>query len=200
MKTKKIVRRSFVGKIYHESFRYIYDSRNFIYLALGLFFGASLVSFFLPVPQSIIEQIAEFIRRLLEETEGMGQFDLIRFIFLNNLQSSFIGMMFGMIFGIFPALILLVNGYLLGFVSSVSIQEEGILVLWRLFPHGIFELPAVFISTGLGLKLGTFVFRKNKSDSFRKYFWNSLQAFLLVVIPLLIIAAIIEGTLIIYFG
>lgn len=200
MKKAKKTRRSFIGNSYRESLKYIYDSRNFIYLSLGLFFGASLAGFFLPVPQSVVEQIAEFIRRLLEETKDMGQFDLIRFIFLNNLQSSFIGMMFGILLGIFPALILFVNGYLLGFVSLASIQEEGILVLWRLFPHGIFELPAVFISTGLGLKFGTFIFRKNKSDSFRKYFWNSLQAFLLVVVPLLIIAAIIEGTLIIYSG
>ncbi|MEK6760386.1 MAG: stage II sporulation protein M [Nanoarchaeota archaeon] len=200
MKKAKKTRRSFIGNSYRESLKYIYDSRNFIYLSLGLFFGASLAGFFLPVPQSVVEQIAEFIRRLLEETKDMGQFDLIRFIFLNNLQSSFIGMMFGILLGIFPALILFVNGYLLGFVSLASIREEGILVLWRLFPHGIFELPAVFISTGLGLKFGTFIFRKNKSDSFRKYFWNSLQAFLLVVVPLLIIAAIIEGTLIIYSG
>ncbi|MEK6760311.1 MAG: stage II sporulation protein M [Nanoarchaeota archaeon] len=190
--------RNNLTRIYRESFDYIHDSKNFIYLAIGIFFGASLISFLLPVPQSIVGQILEFVRQLLEETSGMGQLDLIRFIFLNNLQSSFIGLAFGVLLGIFPALILIVNGYILGFVASVSVQNEGILVLWRLFPHGIFELPAVFISTGLGLKFGTFIFQKNKGDSFRKYLWNSLQAFLLIVVPLLIVAAIIEGTLIAY--
>ena len=189
-----------VGKIYRESLNYISDSRNFIYLAVGIFFGISLVGFLLPVPESILGQISEFIKKLLDETKGMGQFDLIKFIFLNNLQSSFLGMIFGAFFGIFPFLILVLNGYLLGFVASASVQQEGIFVLLRLLPHGIFELPAVFISTGLGLKFGTFIFQKDKSGSFRKYLRNSLQAFLLVVIPLLIIAAIIEGMLIIYSG
>ena len=200
MRRKNSWKKSLFGKTYYESFKYIHESRNFIYLSIGLFFGASIISFLFPVPQSVLEQINEFIRKLLEETRGMGQTDLIKFIFLNNIQSSFFGMLFGAFLGIFPALILLVNGYLLGFVSSIIIKEEGILVLWRLFPHGIFELPAVFISTGLGLKFGTFIIQKNKSDSFKKYLWNSIRAFLLIVVPLLIIAAIIEGTLIAYSG
>ena len=70
------------------------------------------------------------------------------------------------------------------------------MVLWRIFPHGIFELPAVFISLGLGLKLGTFIFQRNKLKAFAEFFWNSLRVFLFIVLPLLIIAAIIEGSLI----
>ena len=88
MKRTKKSRKNYIAKIYRESFDYVHDSRNFIYLAVGIFFGASLVSFFFPAPQSIVEQILEFVRQLLEETSGMGQFDLIRFIFLNNLQLS----------------------------------------------------------------------------------------------------------------
>ena len=34
--------------------------------------------------------------------------------------------------------------------------------LFRLLPHGIFELPAIFISLGLGLRFGMFIFQKEK--------------------------------------
>jgi len=72
--------------------------------------------------------------------------------------------------------------------------------LWRILPHGIFELPAVFIALGMGLKFGGFIFQKEKIKSLREYFWNSLRVFLFVVLPLLIIAGIIEGTLIFFSG
>jgi len=105
-------------------------------------------------------------------------------------------MFLGMFLGIAPVLFSLFNGYLLGFVALMAVNEQGFLSLWRIFPHGIFELPAVFISLGLGMKLGSFIFQRNKAESFKDFLWNSLRVFLLIVLPLLIIAAIIEGTLI----
>src|SRR3989344_2332310 len=104
------------------------------------------------------------------------------------------------IFGILPLLSIIANGYLVGFVSSMAVQEAGFNSLWRLFPHGIFELPAVFISFGLGIKFGTFIFKKNKKDAFKEYLINCLRVFIFVIIPLLIIAAIIESSLIIFLG
>ena len=85
------------------------------------------------------------------------------FIFLNNIQSAFLGFILGIIFGIIPLTILIVNGYILGFVMNKSVAVEGILIIWRLVPHGIFEIPAILISTSLGIKLGTDLrnFKKN---------------------------------------
>ena len=195
-KQKSEEKRNFFAKKYSECWNYIKESRNFIYAIIGIFFGFSLAGFFLPVPEQIVLQILKFIEEILSKTDGMNQFELIKFIFLNNLQSSFTGMIFGVFLGVFPILGVIVNGYILGFVASISVQSEGIFVLWRLFPHGIFELPAVFISLGLGLKFGTFMFQKNKSEAFRKYLFNSVNVFLFFVIPLLIAAAVIEGSLI----
>ena len=122
----------------------------------------------------------------------------MEFIFLNNAQSSFMGIVLGVLLGIFPVIATIANGFILGFVASLSVDSEGFFVLWRIFPHGIFELPAIFISFGLGLKTGTFVFQKKKFESFKNYLYNSLKVFLFIIIPLLIIAAIIEGTLIFF--
>jgi len=183
-------------KEYIESWKYIKESRNFIYIAIGIFLASFIFAFFVSPSGTFLNVILEFIQELLEKTQGMSATELMGFIFLNNLQSSFFGMVLGVVLGVFPALALIANGYILGFVSSLTVAESGILSLWRLLPHGIFELPALFISLGLGLKLGSFIFQKKKQESFRSFLLNSLRVFLFIVIPLLIIAGIIEGILI----
>ena len=183
---------------YIQSWNYIKESKNFIYAVIIFFILFSLIGFFVPAPEGITAKILEFIEELLRKTEGMSQGELISFIFFNNLQGSLFGMIFGVLLGIFPLISVIANGYLLGFVASRSVQTEGVLILWRLFPHGIFEIPALFISLGLGLKLGTFIFQRKKIKSLKEYFWDSLRVFVFIVIPLLIVAAIIEGSLIFY--
>jgi len=185
---------------YKQSWNYLKESKNFIYIIIAVFFVFVLIGFFVPAPDSLVEQILRFIEELIEQTKGMSRGGLIKFIFLNNLQSSFYGMMLGILLGIFPIMAAIANGYLLGFVSSMSVENGGFLVLWRLLPHGIFELPAIFISLGLGLKFGTFIFQKRKLETLKKYFFNSLKVFFLIIIPLLIIAGIIEGSLIFLIG
>ena len=199
MKMKKQENFNFIEE-YKKSWNFIRESKNFIYSVIGIFFIFSLIGFFITTPTIIAEQILKFIEELLLKTQDMGQFELIRFIFFNNIQSSFFGMIFGVFLGIFPILAVVANGYVLGFVASLVVNDGGILVLWRLFPHGIFELPAIFISLGLGLKIGTFIFQEKKFESLKKYSLNSLRVFLFIVLPLLIIAAIIEGSLIYLFG
>lgn len=188
--------RNFLKKQYKESFNFIKESRSFIYGVVGVFFVFCCLGFFLPVPLNFENEILKFIEELIEKTKDMGQFDLILYIFWNNFQSSFFGIFLGSFFGVFSVLLSVVNGYVLGFVAMKSVEGAGILSLWRIFPHGIFELPAVFISLGIGIKLGTFVLQKKKIEFFRKYFWNCARVLVFVVLPLLIVAAIIEGSLI----
>ncbi len=180
---------------YKSCFNYLSESKRFIQLTIVIFFIFALMGFFIPTPESIYNQIIEFIKEILKQTEGLSQIELIQFILFNNLQSTFLLMLCGIIFGIFPMIGIVVNGYILGFVSSVSVNSEGIFSLWKLLPHGIFEFPAIFISTGLGIKLGTTFWKKNSSEKLKEYLLNSLKVFLLIVLPLLIIAGIIEGSL-----
>ncbi len=195
----KKAKNHFFRENYKQSWNYIKESRNFIYIVLIVFSLFFLLGYFIRVPENIAQLILEFIGELLRRTEGMSYAELTSFIFFNNLQSSFFGMIFGVVFGIFSVMTIVSNGYLLGFVSSSAAQSEGFLILWRLFPHGIFELPALIISMGLGLKIGTFIFQKKKMEFLKNYLWNSLRVFLFVIIPLLFIAAIIEGSLIFLF-
>ena len=191
---------SFFKKNFKEGSDYIKKSKNFIYVALAIFVLFIVVGYLVPPSDSIKSAIQNFIEELFEETENMTWFELAKFLFLNNVQSSFFGMIFGVFFGLFPLMVVVVNGYLLGFVASRVVGSEGIFTLWRLFPHGIFEIPAVLISVGLGLKLGTFILQKNKTKSLKGLLIKSLKAFFVVVVPLLILAAIIEASLIVLSG
>ncbi len=251
---------NFFGE-YKKSWAYVKESKNFIYSAILIFFLSALLGFFFPVPEKIIEILLEMIKELLEQTEGLSTTQLISFIFWNNLGTSFYAFFLGIFLGFIPVLIALVNGYLVGFVAVMAVDADSILSLWRLLPHGIFELPAVFISLGMGIKLGGFFFSaKDKrrgvmaflialdligillsvsyllnsgsnleipktmelfslifivflfsimillsslalsyNDRSRVFsnllhnFLNSMRVFILIVIPLLVIAAVIEG-------
>jgi len=185
---------------YKKSFDYICKSKKFIFSVVAIFFFFSLIGFFVPLPEVLSKELILMLKKLLGNIEGLSTFGIIKYIFLNNIQSSFFGLFFGFFLGIIPVLVVLVNGFILGFVARIAVNADGIFALWKVFPHGIFELPAVFISLGLGVKFGTFIFRKKIFETFKIYFWNSLRVFVLIVIPLLIIAAIIEGCLISFFS
>ena len=187
---------NFIKQQYKLSWDFLKESRNYLYFTIFVFFVFVLIGYFVPALEIVQEGIKNFIKELLEKTENLNQFELVGFIFLNNVQVSFFGIILGALFGIFPLIYIVGNGYVLGFVSKLAVNEAGLGILINLVPHGIFELPAVFISFALGLKLASFILQKNKAESFREYFWNSLRVFLFVVTPLLIVAAIIEGSLI----
>jgi stage II sporulation protein M len=190
---------SFLKKTYSNIWNYIGESKIFILITILLFFIFVLIGFVLPISGELENIILDYISKILEQTQGMSFFSLVSFIFLNNVKSAFFGMIFGVFLGIFPVIVTLVNGYFLGYVSYISVKASGLISLLSLLPHGIFELTAIFISLGLGLKLGTFVFRKNPGKSFKDFFINSMKVFVFLIIPLLIIGAIIESCLIFVF-
>lgn len=198
-KTKK--KNSFdICKEYKKGLEYIIESKNFIYIIIGIFSFFVLFGFFIPPPEFLYNSVVDFVKEILEATKNMSPPQLIWFIISNNVRSTFFGVSLGILLGIFPIINAVANGYILGFVSALSVESGGLSVLWKLLPHGIFELPAIFISLGLGLKFGTFMFQKKKLESFSNYLLNSMRVFLLIVIPLLIIAGIIEGTLMVLFN
>jgi len=196
MPTKKRGKKFSLANEYKESWKYVKESKIFIYFAIAIFVFFLALGFFVPAPQPIYDQIMNYINGLLTQTKDLSQFQLITFIISNNVQNTFLSIALGIVLGIFPIINTMINGYMLGFVSLMSVNNGGLITLWKLFPHGIFELPAVFISLGLGLKMGVFIFKKEKLKTFKNYAVNSFRVFLLIVIPLLIIAGIIEGTVI----
>ena len=188
---------NFIYRNFLLSLDYLKEIKNYVWFSAIVFFGFAIFGYFFPV--FFVDQVKNMVEQLVKQTQGLNGLELIRFIIANNVQSAFIGALFGILFGIIPIGIIVINGYVLGFVANASVHSEGILILWKLFPHGIFEIPAILISVAVGIKLGLFLFTykgKNKWEEFWRWILNSVRVFIFIVIPLLVIAGIIEGTLI----
>ena len=182
-----------------EVMAYLIPLRPYLVVIITLFLlamAAGYVSGYLD-PSIIDELMGQF-----EETYGWiaeeSPIMIMLFIFANNTLNSFIAMMLGILFGIWPVIFILVNGFFIGVVIFSSVQEYGILViLFALLPHGIIELPMIFISASIGLRLGVLAFQKifnikEKEIRFKYELFSAIKFFFMVIVPLLFIAAIIE--------
>lgn len=181
-------------KQFHEALSYTKQSKKYIYASLIVFLIGSIFGYIFNQHLSFID---EWLKNLIEPSLNLNTGEMIFFLLQNNLQSALISMLAGIVLGIVPLISALLNGVIIGYVSALVAEAHGLSALWRLLPHGIFELPAIFIALGLGIKLGfTIFFKGNKNKEFIKRFYNSINVLLMIIIPLLIIAAIIEGLLI----
>lgn len=173
--------------------RYTKESKNFVYAAALIFVSGVLGGFVLSSHLGFLDEI---LRKVAEETRNLSTFRLIIYILINNFLSSVLGLFLGIFLGIFSIWVSLYNGVIVGYVLNKVYETDGIGKFWLLFPHGIFELPAVFISLGLGIRLGFFVFSKNRVGTLLENLLNSIRVVILIIVPLLLAGAIIEGVLI----
>ena len=142
-----------IKSLYKDSFDYIKESKKYILTIIIIFFASAIAGLIIPIPEDIVMKLMEILKEIVAQIEGKTTTEIIAFIFLNNTQATLIGLFAGIFLGIVPIILAVTNGFLLGFVSLLSIQTASILSLWRILPHGIFELPAIFSSLGIGLRL-----------------------------------------------
>jgi stage II sporulation protein M len=116
-------------------------------------------------------------------------------IFTNNLQICMLAFLGGATFGFLTIFLLMTNGILIGILIEVMLREKSIpALLVGLLPHGIFEIPAILVSTALGMIMARGLWEELAGNG------NTLDTakaagrlFLLYVVPLILIAACIEG-------
>ena len=124
-----------------------------------------------------------------------GSFNMLA-LFANNLRAMVLGILYGFIpFLYLPALALGVNAAILGMLASL-IDGQWLLLAAGILPHGIFELPALFLSLAAGLCLCKNInayIRKNEKGIMKPLLLNILRVTVLLVLPLLVIAAIMES-------
>ena len=188
------MKRGFFSENYSKCWKFGRECKWFFVFAFGLFCLTFLIGFAFPI--FFADEIIAFVNELIASLEGMSVVELIGFIFWNNLKASFFAIILGITLGILPLVMLVTNGYLLGFVSREAVAQNGLFVMWRLLPHGIFELPAVILSIGIGLKIGAGMLGKDVKKKLKYNFKEGLRFFVFVILPLLLIAGIIEGLLI----
>lgn len=134
---------------------------------------------------------------ILSVAKDFGPLETFLFIFLNNSSKALAIILLGFFFGIIPLLSLGANGLILGVVLAViQVDRSGKAVLGAilsLLPHGIFEMPAIIICSGLGLMLGVKFFRLLvKKEPFRHNLKLAMLIFCKLALPLITIAAVAE--------
>ena len=191
---KKHSKKNFCKENYSKCFNYFKEFKNQFLFSLIVFCLFFLIGF--AYPAFFRSEIIAFIKELEALIDGKSALELIHFIFFNNLKASAFAMILGIALGIFPIIVAVTNGYLLGFVAHEAVAARGLLVMWRIFPHGIFELPAILFSIALGIKIGSSFFHDKKITRLKYNIKESIRFFISIIIPLLIIAGIIEGILV----
>lgn len=173
MKNKKLPKNKELSlkKQFKEAWFFVRESKHFIFITIALFLLGAVAGFIFQ--DELAPLINEILKDLIDKTSGLNTQEMIFFILQNNLQSSFISLLGGMFLGIFPLISTITNGVILGYVLSKASEVAGLSSWWRLLPHGIFELPAIFISFGLGISWGF----KSIREYFREYKKNSQMKF-----------------------
>jgi uncharacterized membrane protein SpoIIM required for sporulation len=117
-------------------------------------------------------------------------------ILTNNLSVTFLTFAAGITAGIGTLYMVFFNGLLLGVVGAACWLNQMSLQLWSFVaPHGVLELPSIFIAGGAGLKIAQgllFPGVLSRKDSLRLAGSEAVQL-LLGTIPMLVIAGILEG-------
>lgn len=157
-----------------------------VYFAQNSQMGQEILSAYLPKMESMIDDD--------------GHLSLLK-LFLNNVFASALSIGLGLVpFLFLPAFSILSNTMLIGAVLGIG-TASGIvpvvkMVAVGLMPHGVFELPALFLSMAMGLYLCRLLTLKILGKAREEKILENLNAlakiFVLTVLPLLAAAAAIE--------
>jgi len=175
-----------------NAFNVVLKAKKYIILASVIFFVSMAAGVIMH------ERLAYLIKYLATFAEGLKEENtagIILGLFQKNLLATLVVIISGIALGIIPICSLSVNGAVMGVVIAAALQRGvGIVTLIALIvPHSIFELPAFFIAGGVAMRIGLMQFRREGREPAGKRVLEGLQVLIFVVVPLLIIAAIIEG-------
>ena len=117
-------------------------------------------------------------------------------IMTNNIAVSLAACATGMLAGLGPVYMMLFNGLLIGVIGSACFRAGMSVALWSFVtPHGVLELPAIFIAGGAGLLLGKGILFPGtlpRRDSVAEAGRDAVRL-LLGVVPILVVAGLVEG-------
>jgi stage II sporulation protein M len=163
--------------------------------AVGIVVGMVIVYRVPGLADYFASTLAEFVKMFA----GIPRWKLAGAIFLNNALKTLMAILLGMAFGVVPGIFLLANGVALGVALSLSVQARG---LWpsllSILPHGVLELPAVFLGTSIGLLLGIQAIKRlfGRSEiALGTELADAMRYYFTVIVPLLLLAALVEAYL-----
>ena len=172
------------------------------WISLVIFFLCWAVSYFVfysnqDLTAGLFNTISQMFQEngVYTESGGISFFALL----FNNIRASALMAILGIIpFLFLPAIILGYNAVIIGIACAFSMAMgtgASFLVL-ALLPHGIFEIPALILSAALGVYLCKELVKKlvgrSRLASFSGVFLSMLRFYLCVILPLLVVAALVE--------
>ncbi|MFO7983584.1 MAG: stage II sporulation protein M [Desulfuromonadales bacterium] len=169
------------------------DKKIYIFVAVVVFIGGAASSL---VTRDLAETLLHFFGESVRpHIVGKSFFSLVLFIVSHNAVALLLIIFVGMILAIFPLLALYVNGLIVGAALLHSPMSW-----WQLLPHGIFEIPAILFAAAYGIWLGLWPFSKGKADGLRSRLRTCSITYIRLILPLLILAGVIESALISQIG
>lgn len=174
---------------YQQIWRDLYEVRGYIFAAILIFVAGNILAILIP---SLGERVISTFLEYFKTFENKNALELLVAIFLKNASSALFAILFAFLFGLVPLFGAAFNGIVVGAVLNLNPLN-----FFKIIPHGIFELPASFISWGLGIWCAGGLFHSPPINFRIK---RSLNIYLSIIVPLLIIAAIVEvfGTKILF--
>ena len=178
-----------------DSFATIYAAKYCILIALIIYVCASVTGWLYP------EQFP-FLKGLSKElVEGFIDTNSVTFIsklLVRNLIAAYITTCIISLWGFFPASAAISNGLLLGWAIAYASVASHPKIAIMLIPHGIFEWPAAIIGWGVGMWKGLGYRFSSMKFSYKERFIKANVVYFTVIVPMLFVAAIIEGRFHIY--
>jgi len=176
---------------------YIKSLKNYILFSSFVFLFAVLIGYLFAqnFPEET-QQIIEELKSFFSGSEEMTNWQMFLFIFENNVIKLFTVILLGIFAGLIPLLSLWGNGMILGiFAQIVSNELSWSFLALGILPHGIIEIPVLILSAAIGIRIGKLAIWRifGRHRNFRKEFTKAIKFYIVVLVPLLFIAALIEA-------
>ncbi len=170
-------------------------------LVLATIFTAGVLTG-LVAPVQVGKELTEAFQALAEQYIDLTGGTLFLFILLNNVLASLMLVMSGLLLGVLPILSVGFNGFVLGLFCRLTSGAQGYgRAALGVLPHGIFEIPALLVAASYGVWLGMAVLRRvrrKETAPLGSMINHALQRYFAVVFPLLVVAAVVETSVILW--
>ncbi len=168
----------------------LHHTRHCILIALAVYMVGGLMGWIHADNLTFFHQPAVALADKFEGKHGAG---FILALFLHNLVATYITMCTITVWGLVPMVTAMANGLILGWIVVTAISASLVDAAALLVPHGLFEWPAMMIAWGVGLWRGAGYRFSTVPGTYAQRWRKSNQLFFLIVFPLLLAAAIVEG-------
>lgn len=179
----------------HIARRFLIALAGFLVLSAGCYFALRAMP---EQAQRIFDQFSKLVKELGVSEDGSVSWLAI---LGNNARSAALSVAFGLLpFLFLPVVPLVVNAVVIGGVLAV-VGAKGVsvtaLIVRGLLPHGVFEIPAIMLAVAAGMwlcrNMCRTVLRRDGAVPLERALPALLRFYLCIVLPLLVVAALIEG-------